>query len=205
MTIKAVNQYAGLNYKELPTLFFEFSGTKVEVEEQKQALQRLSVGHHGTDLKFAANSEEMDQLWLARKTALWAAPILKPGTEVKITDVCVPISKLAQCIKETKQDLKKSFLLAPLVGHVGDGNFHLFILVDPKNPKDLAEAHKIDTRLVQRAIAMEGTCTGEHGVGIGKRDYLVPELGKEAVDLMRKLKRTIDPDNIMNPGKVIPD
>jgi len=148
---------------------------------------------------------ERDELWLARKTALWAAPILKPGSEVKITDVCVPISRLAQCIKETKEDMKHSFLLAPLVGHVGDGNFHLFILVNPNDPEDIAEAKRIDSRLIKRAIAMEGTCTGEHGVGVGKRQYLVLEKGPEAVALMRTIKRAIDPENIMNPGKILPD
>eukprot|EP01119_Soliformovum_irregulare_P014472 TRINITY_DN3958_c0_g1_i5.p1 TRINITY_DN3958_c0_g1~~TRINITY_DN3958_c0_g1_i5.p1 ORF type:complete len:490 (+),score=183.13 TRINITY_DN3958_c0_g1_i5:155-1624(+) len=203
--LHAVNLNSGRNYAETPTLFFEFSGTASQVEDQKRQIAEISRKNGGTDLKFAVDPAERDELWMARKTALWAAPILVPGTEVKITDVCVPISRLADCIQETKEDISTSFLKAPIVGHVGDGNFHCFILLDPSSQKDLEEAARLDHRMVERAIKMGGTCTGEHGIGLGKRKYLVKELGAEAVDLMRVIKAAIDPDNIMNPGKVIPD
>lgn len=202
--LRAVNLNSGRTYKETPSLFFEFSGSKLQVEEQKRQMADIVQRHGGSGLRFAMDKAERDELWEARKVALWSAPILKEGSEVKITDVCVPISRLGECIDETKKDIAESFLFAPLVGHVGDGNFHLFILVDPKNDEDLKEANRLDHRLVERAIAMGGTCTGEHGVGLGKRKYLTSELGPEAVELMRTIKKAIDPDDIMNPGKKIP-
>jgi D-lactate dehydrogenase (cytochrome) len=203
--LKAVNQNSGRDYKETPSLFMEFSGTKAQVDEQRKSLEEITSRHNGGGLKFAETPEERQELWMARSTALWSAPILYPGSEVKITDVCVPISRLAELITATKEDLKSSFLLAPIVGHVGDGNFHCFILVDPSKPEDLKEAKRLDHNLVERAISMEGTCTGEHGVGVGKRDYILLEKGEGAVNLMRTIKKAIDPKNIMNPGKIIPD
>jgi len=147
--------------------------------------------------------KERERLFSVRKSALFASTALQPGSTVWTTDVCVPVSKLAQCISETKQDLSTSSVLAPLVGHVGDGNFHLFILIDPKDPLSLEEAKRINSRLILRALEMDGTSTGEHGVGIGKKEYLEKELGIEALNLMRKIKVAIDPLNIMNPGKKI--
>jgi len=134
---------------------------------------------------------------------LYSSKALRPNCEIWITDVCVPISRLADIIEETKEDLATSFLPAPLVAHAGDGNFHLFILFDPNNPKENKEAHRINDNLIKRAIEYEGTCTGEHGVGVGKRDYLPRELGPEAVELMKTIKRAIDPHNLFNPGKII--
>eukprot|EP01117_Protostelium_nocturnum_P010765 TRINITY_DN387_c0_g1_i3.p3 TRINITY_DN387_c0_g1~~TRINITY_DN387_c0_g1_i3.p3 ORF type:complete len:504 (+),score=187.75 TRINITY_DN387_c0_g1_i3:225-1736(+) len=202
--IRAVNMNNGSEYKETTTLLFEFAGSENTINEQKKVVEKLTQDNKGSPLQFATDKEERENLWMARKTALWSAPILKSGSEVKITDVCVPISKIADCIQETKDDIKDSHLLGPIVGHMGDGNFHMFILLDPNDPKDLEETHRLDHRLIERAIKMGGTCTGEHGVGVGKRDYLPLELGEEAVDLMRTIKKAIDPDNIMNPGKVMP-
>jgi D-lactate dehydrogenase (cytochrome) len=174
------------------------------VDEQISIVQKIAEKTKGTGFRFAVDDTERESLWTARKVALWASPVLKPGADIWITDVCVPISRLADCIEQTKTDLAKSPLPAPMVAHAGDGNFHLFILFDSKNPQEYLEAKKINTRLVQRAIAMEGTCTGEHGVGFGKRDYLVEELGTEAVDLMRTLKDALDPKGLFNPGKILP-
>ncbi|PRP83154.1 hypothetical protein PROFUN_09582 [Planoprotostelium fungivorum] len=203
--MKAVNLNNGTEYKELTTLLFEFAGSELSIKEQRNRIEELTKENNGSKLQFATEQEDREALWMARKTALWSAPILKEGSEVKITDVCVPISKIADCIQQTKDDIRDSTLLGPIVGHMGDGNFHSFILLDPNNPKDLEETHRLDHRMIERAISMGGTCTGEHGVGVGKRDYLPLELGEEAVELMRTLKRAIDPDNIMNPGKVMPD
>jgi len=205
VAMKSVNLSSDLNYPEKPTLFFEFSGSKVQVEEQRNLVANITADYHGGSLRFATDPKECEDLWFARKTALWSAPILRPGSEVKITDVCVPISRLAECIRETKEDLHRSPLLAPLVGHVGDGNFHLFILFNPNDPKELEEESRLDKQLTERAIRMEGTCTGEHGIGMGKKQYLLLEKGEEAVKLMKTIKKAIDPDNIMNPGKVLPD
>jgi len=203
--MKAVNLNNGSEYEELTTLLFEFAGSENAIKEQKERIQELTKENNGSELQFATEAEDREKLWMARKTALWSAPILKDGSEVKITDVCVPISKIADCIQETKNDIRDSRLLGPIVGHMGDGNFHAFILLDPNNPEDLEEVHRLDHRMIERAISMGGTCTGEHGVGVGKRDYLPLELGEEAVELMRTIKKAIDPDNIMNPGKIMPD
>ncbi|KAL0488064.1 D-lactate dehydrogenase LDHD [Acrasis kona] len=203
--IKAVNQNSDLELKEAPTLFFEFSGTDKQVDEQIAIVKDIVNNNKGQGFKFAVDVDERERLWTARKIALWSAPILKPESDVWITDVCVPISKLADCIQETKDDLDKSFLLAPMVSHAGDGNFHLFILFNSKDKKESDEAKRINTRLVERAIKMEGTCTGEHGVGVGKRAYLEKELGPGAIKLMRTIKKAVDPHNLFNPGKIIPD
>eukprot|EP01027_Heterolobosea_sp_BB2_P017522 GEZU01024800.1.p1 GENE.GEZU01024800.1~~GEZU01024800.1.p1 ORF type:complete len:223 (+),score=88.74 GEZU01024800.1:107-775(+) len=194
------------NLPEQPTLLFEFNGTKLQVEEQTDAVKRITQQkHHGSNFKFAFEEKARKELWKARGEAFWAAQALRPGADVWTTDVCVPISKLAQCITETKEDIAKFGLPAPLVGHVGDGNFHLFILLDYNNPDELRRAQELNKRLVNRAISMDGTCTGEHGVGVGKKPYLIQEKGVEAIRLMQTIKSAIDPNNIMNPGKVIPD
>jgi len=188
---------------ETPTLFFEFSGAPSQVKEQIEKMSEITKKHRGGEFFFASDESEKEELWSARKEALWSAPSLKPNSEVIITDVCVPISALSKCISETKKDIEQTGLIAPLVGHVGDGNFHLFILVDPSNPEDVSRSELFNDRLVKRAISMDGTCTGEHGVGEGKMKYLPLELGPEAVELMRTIKKAIDPNNIMNPGKVV--
>jgi D-lactate dehydrogenase (cytochrome) len=144
-------------------------------------------------------------MWEARHHAYFASLQLKPGCRALSTDVCVPLSRLAECVAETAKDIEGSSLPIPLFGHIGDGNFHLVILIDPKNEKELEEAKALNVRVVERALAMEGTCTGEHGIGIGKQPYLRKELGEDVMDLMRGMKRLFDPDNLMNPGKVVPE
>ena len=156
------------------------------------------------DFQWATRPEERSRLWEARHHAYFACLQLKPGSRALSTDVCVPISRLSECVTETAKDLEKSSLPVPLFGHVGDGNFHCVILVDPNNKAEIEEAKSINMRVVRRALAMEGTCTGEHGVGIGKQVYLAEELGEDVIAVMRDLKRTMDPDNLMNPGKVVP-
>ena len=164
-------------------------------------MQCIAAEHGGGEFKWATKQEERTHLWQARHDVTYANKALRPGCEIWATDVCVPISRLAECILETKKDLKQSFLIAPLVGHVGDGNFHLGFLIDRNDPKELAEAERLNERLVMRALAMDGTCTGEHGIGLGKQKFLVAEHG-EAVAVMREIKKALDPLNIMNPGKI---
>jgi len=198
----AVNKYAKLDYAVAPTLFFEFHGTPRGVEEQVAQVKAFAAEQGAHDLRWAATPEERSKLWQARHDALYAALAMRPGSKGWATDVCVPISGLAECIVETKRDLDASSVTAMLVGHVGDGNFHLVFLLDPDKPEELAEATRLNDRMVQRAIAMDGTCTGEHGVGYGKMDFLIAEHG-EAIGVMRTIKRALDPDNIMNPGKIV--
>lgn len=202
LQMQAVNKYSQLTYPEKPTLFFEFHGTSgTAVTEHAQAVQELASENGGADFQWATRTEERARLWRARHDTLWAALALRPGSRPWVTDVCVPISKLAACIVETRRDLEQTTLVAPLVGHVGDGNFHLNILVDPQDERELAEAKAFNARLIRRAQAMGGTCTGEHGVGLGKMAYLAEEHGS-ALDVMRAIKRALDPDNLMNPGKM---
>jgi D-lactate dehydrogenase (cytochrome) len=202
LQMQAVNKYSQLTYPEKPTLFFEFHGTSdTAVAEHAQAVQELASENGGADFQWATRTEERGRLWRARHNTLWAALALRPGSRPWVTDVCVPISKLAACIVETRRDLEQTTLMAPLVGHVGDGNFHLNILVDPQDERELAEVEAFNARLIRRAQAMGGTCTGEHGIGLGKMAYLVEEHGS-ALDVMRAIKRALDPDNLMNPGKM---
>ena len=198
----AVNKYSKLDYSVAPTLFFEFHGTTRGVEEQVAQVKEFAAEQGGTAFRWASTQEERSKLWQARHDAYYAALAMRPGAKGWATDVCVPISRLAECIAETKRDLERSFVTAVLVGHVGDGNFHLAFILDPDRPDELAEATRLNDRMVERAIAMDGTCTGEHGVGYGKMDFLIAEHG-EAVSVMRTLKRALDPDNIMNPGKIV--
>jgi D-lactate dehydrogenase (cytochrome) len=200
--LDAVNKYSKLNYKVAPTLFFEFHGSARGVEEQVAQVEALAAENGGTDFRWATTPEERSKLWQARHDAYYAALALKPGSKGWATDVCVPISRLAECISETKKELIQSFVPSALVGHVGDGNFHLVFLIDPEKPDELAEASRLNDNMVKRALAMDGTCTGEHGVGWGKMDFLIAEHG-EAVSVMRLVKKALDPDNIMNPGKIV--
>jgi len=203
LLVDAVNRYSGLDYPVQPTLFLEFHGSDLGVREQSEEFGRIATEHGGSAFHRATNREERSRMWKARHDAFYAALALRPGCKGWATDVCVPISALAQCILETQQDLESSSLLAPMVGHVGDGNFHLVFLVDPDQPDELREAQRLNDRLVERALALDGTCTGEHGVGIGKRKYMVAEHGEAAVEAMRAVKRALDPHNIMNPGKIL--
>jgi D-lactate dehydrogenase (cytochrome) len=201
--IDACNRYSRLSYAVKPTLLFEFHGTsEPNVAEHAQAVQEIAAEHHGSRFEWATTSEDRARLWRARHNTLYAALALRPGSKPWVTDVCVPISRLADCILETKQDLLASRALGPLVGHAGDGNFHLNFVLDPNDPGELAEVQALNARLVRRALAMGGTCTGEHGIGMGKMAYLEEEHGSAALDVMRAVKRAIDPDGRMNPGKL---
>ena len=204
LTISAVNRYSKTSLKEAPTLFFEFHGSPSGVEEQATLVQELAAGHGGMNFEWATRPEDRSRLWQARHDAYFACLQLKPGARAFPTDVCVPISRLAECIHATNEDIALSTIPIPLFGHVGDGNFHMVVLIDPADPLQVAEAERINHAVVERALAMEGTCTGEHGVGIGKQKVLVAEHGEGAVDVMRAIKRALDPDNLLNPGKILP-
>jgi D-lactate dehydrogenase (cytochrome) len=199
----AVNRYSKLDYAVRPTLFFEFHGSEASTAEQVSQVEAIAGENGAGRFHWATTMEERTKLWQARHDAYYAALALRPGKKGWPTDVCVPISRLADCIGETLDDLKQSGLLAPLVGHVGDGNFHLVYVIDPTDETEVARAAAHNSRMVKRAIAMGGTATGEHGIGSGKRDYLAIEHGEGAVAAMRALKAALDPDNIMNPGKVV--
>ncbi|MHA6832685.1 FAD-binding oxidoreductase [Ralstonia pseudosolanacearum] len=204
LAIRAINRYDKLSLPELPTLFFEFHGSAHGVQEQAETVQSIAAEHRGQGFEWATRPEDRSRLWNARHNAYFAFLQLKPGCRAVTTDVCVPISRLADCVVETEQDLLASPLKlpAPIVGHVGDGNFHVALLIDPDKPEELAEAERINRRIVARAIAMDGTCTGEHGVGLHKMDFLVAEHGDDAIDLMRSVKQALDPKHILNPGKI---
>ncbi|MGA8052524.1 MAG: FAD-linked oxidase C-terminal domain-containing protein [Burkholderiales bacterium] len=202
LTMRAINAYNKTSYREQPTLFLEFHGTQASVVEQAQHVQEIANEHGGEGFEWATRAEDRNRLWSARHQAYFAGLQLRHGARAVSTDVCVPISRLTECIVETQKDIARASMPIPLFGHVGDGNFHCMVLVRPDEPLDLAEAKAFNERLVSRALAMEGTCTGEHGIGLGKIGSLEKELG-EAVELMRALKRTFDPDNLMNPGKVV--
>jgi D-lactate dehydrogenase (cytochrome) len=199
--IDAVNRYSGLDHAVAPTLFFEYHGSEQAVEEQAQAVQSIAGDLGGEDFRWAADPEERRRLWRARHDAYHAARALRPEAVAYSTDACVPISNLADCILETKQDLAGATIPAPLVGHVGDGNFHLIMLVDPNAPEEVDQARGLHDRLVTRALRLNGTCTGEHGIGIGKAGFLRTEHG-EAVGVMEAIRRTLDPHDLMNPGKM---
>src|SRR5688500_57386 len=201
-TMAALNRHNKTSHREMPTLLLEFHGTEAAVVEQAKMVQELARDNGGLDFQWATKPEERSQLREARHNAYFACLQLKPGARALSTDVCVPISRLAECVVETAKDIDKASMPIPLFGHVGDGNFHLVILIDPQREAEIEEAKALNVRVVKRALAMEGTCTGEHGVGIGKQSYLAEELG-EAVDLMRDLKRTFDPENLLNPGKIV--
>jgi D-lactate dehydrogenase (cytochrome) len=189
-------------YQAAPTLFFEFHGTPAGVTEQAEMVKGVARELGGADFQWATRSEDRNRLWQARHDAYYAAMALRPGAKGVVTDVCVPISRLAECVLAAKEAIAASGLLAPMVGHAGDGNFHLSILVDPDDADEIARAKEIGRRLVEQALALGGTCTGEHGVGQGKMAYLDAEHGA-ALDAMRTIKRALDPDNIMNPGKIV--
>jgi D-lactate dehydrogenase (cytochrome) len=198
----SVNRYSKLGHPEQPTLFLEFHGSRRGVEEQAAEVGDIVRERGGGDFRWALGAAERDRLWQARHQAFYAALASRPGSKGWTTDVCVPISRLADCIVETRRDLDRSFLPAPMVGHVGDGNFHLILLIDPENGDELREAERLHERLVARALEMDGTCTGEHGVGLGKRRFLAAEHGG-GLEVMRSLKRALDPRNLMNPGKIV--
>jgi D-lactate dehydrogenase (cytochrome) len=201
MQIRACNRYSNLSYTEQPTLFLEFHGTDETVPLQSAQFAEIATECGGGEFHWTANPEERTKLWKARHDAYWASRALAPQLGALSTDVCVPISRLADCVAETQDDIEKHGLLAPIVGHAGDGNFHVLLLFDDKTPDGIAVAESFVARLNARALAMDGTCTGEHGIGQGKMSFIEEELGG-AVDVMRDIKQALDPDGIFNPGKI---
>jgi D-lactate dehydrogenase (cytochrome) len=199
--MRAVNAYSKLTYREAPTLFFEFHGTSAAVAEQAEAAQAIAADLGGLGFEWTATPEKRSQLWHARDNTYYASLGLRPGAQAMVTDGCVPISRLTECLTLTADDLTRSGLVAPVVGHVGDGNFHLLILMDPADSAEFERAKAFHARLVERAIALDGTCTGEHGIGNGKIAFLEQERG-DAVEVMRAVKSALDPHDIMNPGKI---
>jgi D-lactate dehydrogenase (cytochrome) len=202
LSIRAINRHDKLELAEMATLFFEFHGSDSGVREQAETVQQIAGGNGGHRFEWATHPEDRKKLWTARHNAFFAALQLKPGCKAVVTDVCVPISRLAECVTATEADLQASSLPCPIVGHVGDGNFHVIILIDPDQPQERAEAERINARIVERALAMGGTCTGEHGIGMHKKEFLRAEHGDDALDIMRAIKRALDPQNLLNPGKI---
>lgn len=203
-TVHALNLYSKLTLRETPLLLFEFHGSPAGVEEQATTVQEITREHGGMDFEWAVHPEDRNRLWAARHNAYFATLQLRPGARASSTDVCVPISRLADCIRETNADLARASFPTCVVGHVGDGNFHVQMLLDPDSEAEWAEAETINRRMVRRALDMDGTCTGEHGVGLHKMQFLAEEHGEDALALMRQVKQAFDPLNILNPGKVLP-
>jgi D-lactate dehydrogenase (cytochrome) len=203
LQIRACNAYSKLALPETPMLFLEFHGSDAGVAEQSQRFGEIAAELSGGPFEWATRPEDRSKLWQARHDAYWSARALRPGAAAVATDICVPISRLAECVVETQRDIADSRLVAPIVGHVGDGNFHLTMLVDLADAGEVTRAKALSERLVARALAMDGTSTGEHGVGQGKMAYLPAEHGEAALDAMRAIKRALDPDGIMNPGKIV--
>lgn len=204
LQVKAVNLYSKLGLVETPMLLLEFHGTQASVEEQSARFGEIAAEFAGGPFTWTVKPEERTRLWQARHDAYWSGLALRPGAKAVATDVCVPISRLADCVTQTQADIASAGLVAPILGHVGDGNFHVTLLVDMDDPADVARAEGFLHRLVQRGLAMEGTCTGEHGVGQLKRKYMREEHDPGALALMRAIKMAFDPRGIMNPGKVLP-
>jgi D-lactate dehydrogenase (cytochrome) len=202
VAIRALNAHSRTGLPEQPHLFFEFHGSEAGVREQVELVQAIAGDLGGDSFQWSRTPEERTRLWEARHNVYFAALQLRPGCRSVVTDVCVPISRLAECVDATAHDLRESGLIAPIVGHVGDGNFHVQMLVDGDNATEVAQAEALNARLVARALALDGTCTGEHGVGLHKQGFLRDELGDAPVALMRRIKQAIDPFNLMNPGKI---
>jgi D-lactate dehydrogenase (cytochrome) len=203
LQVKATNLYSKLTLPETPMLFVEFHGSPAGVAEQSERFAEIVREFGGGPFEWATKPEERTRLWQARHDAAWAGKALRPGAQAFATDVCVPISRLAECVTATQRDIAEKKLIAPILGHVGDGNFHLTLMVDMSDQDEVERAKGLMERLVGRSLAMDGTCTGEHGVGQGKMKYLKAEHGEAALDVMRAIKRALDPDDIMNPGKIV--
>jgi D-lactate dehydrogenase (cytochrome) len=201
-TVRMVNAYAKLGLREEPLLLMEFHGSPAGVKEQAETVQELASDHGGNAFEWATTPEERTRLWTARHNAYFAALQSRPGCRAISTDTCVPISRLADCLLDSVAETDASGLPYFLVGHVGDGNFHFGYLIDPEIPEEREIAEALNHKLVSRALALGGTCTGEHGIGLHKMDFLVTEAGEGAVNMMRTLKQALDPHNIMNPGKI---
>lgn len=203
--MQAINRYSRTSYAEKATLFLEFHGSTAAVKEQAQAVGEICADLGGSGFEWTAHEEQRREMWDARHAAAYAAMAVKPTAKAYASDVCVPISRLAECIRETREDvLTSTGIPSFLLGHIGDGNFHYVFLIDPDEPSELEAVLQLSERMVQRAIRMGGTCTGEHGIGLGKQNYLRLEFGTTGVELMRTLKSALDPYNLMNPGKLLP-
>ncbi len=202
LQVKACNAYSDLGLEEAPTLFLEFHGSESSVREQSEMFGEIAESFGSSDFKWATRTEDRNKLWSARHDVFWAVAALAPGKRPFATDVCVPISRLAECVEETQKDIDANGLMAPIVGHVGDGNFHVSLLLDVDDPEDMRQADGFVKRLVARALEMDGTCTGEHGIGRGKVKFMEAEHGP-GLKVMQAIKGTLDPKNIMNPGKVL--
>jgi D-lactate dehydrogenase (cytochrome) len=200
--VHVCNVHSKLGLPEVPTMFAEFHGSPAAVTEHAALFGEIVQEYGGSPFESAIRLEDRNRLWQARHDVFWAQRSFRPGAAVMVTDVCVPISRLAECVNATKADIEESGLIAPIVGHVGDGNFHTSPLIMMDDPDEVSRAKAFAERLVERALAMEGTCTGEHGIGAGKRHFMVPEHGLGAINLMRAIKAAVDPDGIMNPGKM---
>jgi D-lactate dehydrogenase (cytochrome) len=201
--VRAINAYDKLSLPEKPLLLFEFHGSDAGVAEQAELVQQIADEHEAIGFEWATRPEERSRLWAARHNAYFALLQLRPGGRAISTDCCVPISRLAECILDTKADCEAQAIIHSIIGHVGDGNFHVMMMIDPNDGAELAKAEAVNARMVARALAMDGTCTGEHGVGMHKMGFLVQEHGDNAIATMRALKHALDPRNIMNPGKII--
>ena len=201
--VKAINKHDKLTLPEKPLLLFEFHGSENSVKEQAEIVQEIAQDHGAIGFEWATKPEDRSRLWQARHNAYFALLQLRPGCRAISTDCCVPISHLAEILLVTKADCEQQQLTHSIIGHVGDGNFHVQMMVDPNDPEDIARAEGVNARMVERAIAMDGTCTGEHGVGLHKMDFLIQEHGEGAIDTMRSIKHALDPHNILNPGKII--
>ena len=202
--LDAVNRRSGLAYAVAPTLFLEFHGSESAVAEQSAAVAEIAAEHGAGEFAWATSQEDRTRLWHARHEGYEAVLALRPGSRGYVTDVCVPISRLAECIADTRKDIDDAGLFGPIVGHVGDGNFHVTFLVDPDDQDEIRRVEEVTGRMVARALEVGGTCTGEHGIGYGKTRYLEAEHGPEAVRAMRAIKSALDPDGLMNPGKILP-
>lgn len=202
--IEAINRYSKLSLEQRPTLFFEFHGSLLGVQEQAENTQAICAEYGGSGFEWSANPEDRTRLWQARHNAYYACLQLQAGARILNTDICVPISKLAYCIDRARDLLHQSYLKSAILGHVGDGNFHALIIIDPNRPEDMAEAERLNHCIVQDALSVGGTCTGEHGVGMHKIQFMLQEHGSDAIECMRAIKAVFDPNNILNPGKMLP-
>ena len=203
LTMQAINAHSRTSFNQTPTLFLEFSGSAAQVDEQAAMVKEIAAEQGGGDFQWATKPEDRNRLWTPRHHAYFASLQLRPGSRSYTTDACVPLSRLSECLSATLEDIAETGLPTPVFGHVGDGNFHCLILVDPTSSDEQKRAEGLSHRIIQRALSMDGTCTGEHGVGLHKMDYLLEEHGEDTLEVMRKIKRALDPHNILNPGKVV--
>jgi D-lactate dehydrogenase (cytochrome) len=200
--VRACNAYSKLDLPEKPHLFFEFHGSKAATDEQARTAQEIAEANGGSDFSWATTTEDRNRLWKARHNAYHAAVAMRPGAQIWTSDVCVPVSQLPGAVLAVREDMDRNGIVAPIVGHVGDGNFHVLFAVDPADPAERAVAEGVYERMIARAIAVGGSCTGEHGIGLVKRAHLIEEHGVDAVETMRLIKRALDPKGLMNPGKI---